>query len=73
MLQKKSLVPTPASAPAGILTPDRQIVRQKQARRPPAAAASTWHHQLILLAKNREPVRVALKSALHVKGRVVKG
>ena len=65
MSDKKSLSTrrAPASGPAGALSVDGPIeLRQKQARRPPAAAGS--NHPLILLAENRESVRVALKKVL---------
>ena len=60
---------TPASAPAGILSLDATVVlRQRQARRPPAAAGSIWRRPVILLAENRESVRVALKRVLEASG-----
>ena len=60
---------TPASAPAGILSLDGTVaLRQKQARRPPAVAGSNWRRPMILLAENRESVRVALKKVLETSG-----
>jgi len=59
----------PASAPAGILSLDGTVaLRQKQARRPPAVAGSNWRRPMILLAENRESVRVALKKVLETCG-----
>jgi len=71
MSEKKFLVTrrTPASAPDGILSVDPTVaLRQRQARRPPAVAGSNRRCPLILLAKNREPVRVALKRVLEATG-----
>ena len=60
---------TPASAPDGILSFDPTVeLRQKQARRPPAVAGSNWRCPVILLAENRESVRVALKTVLEASG-----
>ena len=60
---------TPASAPAGILSLDATVVlRQRQARRPPAVAGSNRRLPVILLAENRESVRVALKNVLERTG-----
>src|SRR5690348_5932507 len=71
MSEKKSLSTrrAPASGPAGTLSVDGPIgLRQKQARRPPAAAGSSRQYPLILLAENRERVRVALKRVLDACG-----
>jgi len=71
MSEKKFLFPrtTPASAPDGILSIDPTVeLRQKQARRPPAVAGSDWRCPVILLAENRESVRVALKNVLEASG-----
>lgn len=71
MSEKKSLGTrrNPASAPAGILSLDPTVaLRQKQARRPPAVAGSNWRCPVILLAENRESVRVALKKVLEASG-----
>jgi DNA-binding NtrC family response regulator len=60
---------TPASAPDGILSLDSTVaLRQRQARRPPAVAGSNWRRPVILLAENRESVRVALKNVLEANG-----
>src|SRR5687767_5746571 len=60
---------TPASAPDGILSLDPTVeLRQRQARRPPAVAGSNWLRPVILLAENRESVRVALKRVLESTG-----
>lgn len=59
----------PASTPAGTLSLDEPIgLRQKRAPRPPVAAGSNRHCPLILLAENRESVRVALKKVLDACG-----
>jgi CheY-like chemotaxis protein len=59
----------PASAPAGTLSVDEAVeLSEKQARRPPAAVGPNRHCPLILLAENREPVRVALKKILDARG-----
>ena len=59
----------PANGPAGTLSVDGPIeLRQKQARRPPAAVGSNHQYPLVLLAENRESVRVALKKALEACG-----
>ena len=71
MSEKKSLSTrrAPASTPAGTLSVDGPIaLRKKQARRPPAAAGSNGQYPLILLAENRESVRVALKKVLAACG-----
>jgi len=55
----------PASTPAGTVSTDGPIgLKAKQARRPPVAAESNRQCPLILLAENRESVRVAFKKAL---------
>jgi DNA-binding NtrC family response regulator len=60
---------TPASTPAGTLSIDGPIgLKAKQARRPPAAHESDRQCPLILLAENRELVRVAFKKALELCG-----
>ena len=62
---------TPASAPAGILSLDGTVARRhKQARRPPAVAGSNWRRPVILLAENRESVRLALKKVLEAAGMI---
>ena len=69
MSEKKSLSTrrAPASTPAGTLSVDGPIeLRQKRAPGPPAAA--NRHCPLILLAENRESVRVALKKVLDACG-----
>lgn len=69
MSEKKSLSTrrAPESTPAGTLSVDGPVeLRQKQARRPPAL--SSRRCPLILLAENREPVRVALKEVLDSSG-----
>ena len=59
----------PASAPVGTLRLDETVkLSEKQARRPPAAVGSNRHCPLILLAENRELVRVALKKILDARG-----
>lgn len=71
MSEKKSLSTrrAPASTPAGTPSVDGPIgLRQKRAPRPPAAAGSNRHCPLILLAENRESVRVALKKVLAACG-----
>ena len=71
MSEKKFLsTRAPASTPAGTLSVDDKPVElsEKQARRPPAAVGSSRHCPLILLAENREPVRVALKKILDARG-----
>ena len=67
MSEKKFLLTSraPANTPAGTLSVDKLVeLSEKQARRSPAAVGSNRHCPLILLAENREPVRVALKKIL---------
>ena len=71
MSEKKSLSTrrAPASTPAGTLSVDGLIgLRPKRAPRPPVAAGSNRQYPLILLAENRESVRVALKRVLDACG-----
>jgi len=68
MSEKKSLSMrgAPASAPAGTLSVEEPLeLREKRARRPPARTGSECDRPMILLAENREPVRVALKRVLE--------
>ena len=65
MSQNESFNLNSASAPAGTLP---LTVRQKQARWPPAMACSNRHCPLVLLADDRESVRVALKKVLDACG-----
>jgi len=59
----------PARTPAGTVSIDGPVgLKAKQARRPPVAAESNRQCHLILLAENRESVRVAFKKALDVCG-----
>lgn len=58
-----------ARAPAGTLSLDRtDALRNMQAQRPPAREGSNRGCPVILLAENREPLRVALKKVLEASG-----
>ena len=60
---------TLTSTPAGMLSLDATVaLRQRQEQRPPAAAGSNWRCPLILLAEERQSVRVALKTVLETSG-----